>query len=203
MDKLIRFGQSLSFFDRDAIGRSVFYDDLGETLNAEGLAGVSARITEIVRSRRPGVMVIDSFKALAEFATSAAEYRRFLHDLAGMLTATATTSFWVGEYSADNVYAASESAVADAIILLRGDVAGRRSSRLLEILKLRGNSFQSGAHAYRLDDSGIDVFPRLADSDLHQGYAIEPRRLSSGIPALDAVITDGFWEGSSTLCAGP
>ena len=84
MDKLIRFGQSLSFFDRDAIGRSVFYDDLGETLNTEGLPGVSARITEIVRSRRPGVIVIDSFKALAEFATSAAEYRRFLHDLAGM-----------------------------------------------------------------------------------------------------------------------
>ncbi len=28
-DKILRYGQSLSFFDPDAIGTSIFYDDLG------------------------------------------------------------------------------------------------------------------------------------------------------------------------------
>ena len=32
---MIRFGQSLSFFDRDAIGRSVFYEDLGEVVTGD------------------------------------------------------------------------------------------------------------------------------------------------------------------------
>ena len=28
-EKILRYAQTLSFFDRDAIGRSVFYEDLG------------------------------------------------------------------------------------------------------------------------------------------------------------------------------
>ena len=30
-DKMLRYGQSMTFFDADAIGRSIFYDDLGDT----------------------------------------------------------------------------------------------------------------------------------------------------------------------------
>jgi circadian clock protein KaiC len=39
-DKLIRYGQTFSFFDPNAIGQSVFYEDLGGTLNENGLPGV-------------------------------------------------------------------------------------------------------------------------------------------------------------------
>src|SRR5207253_11047205 len=35
-DKILRYGESLSFFDPDAIGTSVFYDDLGETVDRDG-----------------------------------------------------------------------------------------------------------------------------------------------------------------------
>ena len=36
-DKLLRYGQSLGFFDPKAIGHSVFYDDLGGVLNEHGV----------------------------------------------------------------------------------------------------------------------------------------------------------------------
>ena len=42
--KLLRYGQSLEFFDTARIGRSVFYDDLGDAVHGDGLAGVLERI---------------------------------------------------------------------------------------------------------------------------------------------------------------
>ena len=57
-----------------------------------------ARITELLKQRRPGLMVIDSFKALRAYAADPGAFRRFLHDLAGRLSAVPVTSFWVGEY---------------------------------------------------------------------------------------------------------
>jgi len=41
-EKILRYAQTLSFFDRSAIGRSVFYEDLGSAVGGEdGLAAVT------------------------------------------------------------------------------------------------------------------------------------------------------------------
>ena len=37
-EKILRYAQTLSFFDRDAIGRSVFYEDLGRRRGRRGRA---------------------------------------------------------------------------------------------------------------------------------------------------------------------
>src|SRR5215475_6785980 len=64
LEKIVRFGQSLNFFDAAAIGDSVFYEDLGSTVSRDGLKGVTEQVGRVVRERRPGLIVIDSFKAL-------------------------------------------------------------------------------------------------------------------------------------------
>jgi len=92
--------------------------------------------------------------------------------------------------------------VADAVIALGSERSGDRTSRALEVLKMRGSGFLSGRHNYRLGADGIDVFPRLADL-ARDDYAATTERASSGIDALDALITDGYRSGSSTLIAGP
>ena len=66
--KLLRYGQSLEFFDAARIGRSVFYDDLGDAVHDGGLAGVLERTDGLLKKHRPGIVVIDSFKALRSFA---------------------------------------------------------------------------------------------------------------------------------------
>ena len=81
LEKLIRYAQTLDFFTAEAVGSSVFYEDLGSIVNEHGLEGVSERIGELIRERRPGIIVIDSFKALSAY-TDASGFRRFLHDLA-------------------------------------------------------------------------------------------------------------------------
>ena len=35
-EKILRYAQTLSFFDRDAIGRTVYYEDLGGTVGGDG-----------------------------------------------------------------------------------------------------------------------------------------------------------------------
>jgi circadian clock protein KaiC len=203
LDKIIRFGQTLSFFDLGAIGERVFYEHVGNELADGGLAAAGGRIEQLLLERRPGIVVIDSFKALTPFAGDAREYRLFLHKLAGYLTATAGTSFWLGEYGEDEAATAPEFAVADSVISLCSRTVGERSERVLEVLKLRGSDYASGKHGYRLSKHGLDVFPRLADVSDDSGYDLGVERVSTGIAVLDAILADGYWPGSSTLIAGP
>jgi circadian clock protein KaiC len=201
-DKILRYGQTLGFFDPKAVGHSVFYDDLGTILNERGLDGVVAQVSALLKERRPGIVVIDSFKALSAYAAGA-DFRRFLHNLAGHLSAYPASTFWVGEYAEDEIASAPEFAVADAIIGLSTTRAAERETRSLRVLKLRGSEFAPGRHAYRISENGIDTFPRLADRVDVTGYALEAARHSSGIAALDEMLSDGYWSGASTLCAGP
>ena len=87
-EKIIRYGQTLDFFDPAQIGKAVFYEDLGASLVSEGLAGAVATVDSLLKQYQPGLVVIDSFKALAAFAESEADYRRLLHHLAGRLSAS-------------------------------------------------------------------------------------------------------------------
>ena len=201
-DKLIRYGQTLSFFDPNAIGQSVFYEDLGATLNEKGLSGALEKIANLIKERRPAIMVIDSFKALAAYADSG-DMRPFLHELAGRLSASPLSSFWIGEYAEEEIGNAPEFAIADAIISLVTTRNGQREARWLRIMKLRGSEFAPGQHAYRLSADGLDVFPRLADLPNVSDYAFTEHRVSSGIAALDQMLADGYRPGTSTLCAGP
>jgi circadian clock protein KaiC len=203
LEKILRYGQSLEFFDAQAIGTSVFYDDLGQTLNDGDLDGALAHLRALITERRPGVIAIDSFKALSAYAATPRAFRHFLHELAGTLTALPTTTFWVGEYGRDEIATAPEFAVADGIIALTTRREAERAIRHLEVLKLRGTGFMSGEHAYRIAQDGLHVFPRLAESIPVQKYELQTGRMSSGIPAIDHMLLDGYWPGASTMVAGP
>ena len=203
LDKLLRYGQSLEFFDVARVGKDVIYADLGSVLHADGLDGVLSRIVELVKEHRPGVLVIDSFKALRAYAPDDRSFRGFLHDLAGRSSVLSMSSFWIGEYDRQDPSEAAEFAVADAIISLGTTRTATRELRVLQVLKLRGSGFQSGQHSYRIHADGLHVFPRLADPIDTAGYTLSEQRVGTGIAALDEALADGYWPGSSTLVAGP
>lgn len=202
-DKMIRYGQGLTFFDRQAIGRSVFFGSLSDSLQLRGLDGALEEIATLLRDRRPGLLVIDSFKAIAAFAPNALDFRRFVSELAERLSGTPTNVFWVGEYDADKADGAPEFAVADAIIAMRTRIAGARQTRTIRVLKERGSGYLSGEHAYRLSADGVQVFPRLADVPKTSGYEVELGRVSMGVTEIDEMLHGGLFRSSSTLLAGP
>ncbi|MDP8937960.1 MAG: AAA family ATPase [Actinomycetota bacterium] len=203
LDKILRYGRSLTFFDEDRVGKEVFYEDLGALLDERGLPAFVERLEQVIAQHGPAIVVIDSFKALHAFAREPSDFRWFLHDFAARLAASGASSFWVGEYGPDDIAREPEFAVADAIIQLSSVLSRERETRVLQVLKLRGSGFLSGQHAYRLSERGLDVFPRLADTSDPTEYPLPERRISSGIPALDTMLRDGYWPGACTLVAGP
>ena len=203
MEKVLRFGQVLSFFDPTAVGNRVIYDEVGSILGDRGLDGVLDRVRELIQERRPEIIVIDSFKALRAYADHDGRFRQFLYTLTGVVSAFPVTSLWVGEYETSEMAVAPEFAVADAIVALGGGLTGERSARALQVLKLRGGDFLSGKHAYRISADGIAAYPRLADPTRQAEYDPGHERRSSGIQALDDMLAEGYWPGASTLIAGP
>ena len=203
LDKIVRYGQTLGFFDADAIGRSVFFEDLGGALLKEGIPGALERVEQIINQRKPEMLVIDSFKPLAVFADSRPEYRRFLYELAVRVSIRPLNNLWLGEYTATDIGTAPEFAIADAVIWLTSIRYEQREIRQLQVLKLRGSGFPSGRHSYRLSADGMSVFPRLADQAEQVEYKFETRHVSSGVKSLDSVLGRGYRAGSSTLVIGP
>jgi circadian clock protein KaiC len=61
----------------------------------------------------------------------------------------------------------------------------------------------SGEHAYRIARDGLHIFPRLAERLPTKPYELQSERMSSGIPAIDDMLADGYWSGASTMVAGP
>ncbi|GII05574.1 ATPase domain-containing protein [Planobispora takensis] len=202
LSKILYFGEALSFFDPDRVGHSVLFEDLGGQLDDHGLNGVLSHIGSRVERQPCSLLIIDSFRALRHRAVGEREFEGFIHQLAGHLAATGTMALWLGEYRRDELEGCPEFAIADAAVLLATEDAGQRDSRALRVLKLRGSDFRSGAHAYRIEATGIKVFPRLSDIDAGP-YELSQRRATSGIAALDELVGDGYWPGSATLVIGP
>jgi circadian clock protein KaiC len=203
-DKIVRYGQSLDFFDVSAVRKGlVIYEDLGRPLTTAGLEGVLDALGDHLKELKPSLVVIDSFRAFHVFARDEAAYRLFLDALTRQLTAAATTSLWIDEYGRFSAADAPEFAVADAIVALDIKQLNEREHRTLQVLKLRGSGFFSGQHAYRLSSKGFNVFPRLADAQDSSPYAMSDQRLKIGVPALDQMLGDGLWPGASTLVVGP
>jgi circadian clock protein KaiC len=202
-EKIIRYGQTFEFFDPGTVGRSVFYDDLSGSLAEGGLNAALKTIRRMLKQRPPGLLVIDSFKALEAYATDQREFRQFVHDLAGRLSALAVSAFWIGEYALDELATGPAFAIADAIISLDIVRTARREKRVLRPLKIRGSAFSSGSHAYRISSTGMTVFPRLADPGAANDYSFSATRQESGIPLFDEMLSEGYFPGSTTLLAGP
>ena len=204
-EKILRYAQTLSFFDRSAIGRSIFYEDLGPAVGGDdGLAAVTERIAALIKERRPGIIAIDSFKALAAFAP-------------WMLARSGASCTTSPRCSRPSLPPASGSANTarrrrarrrnspwpTASSRWRREQSNQRTLRLIEVTKLRGSDFRSGRHTYRLSRDGITVFPRLADPVRQDDYRLSGGRISTGIAPLDRMLAAGYGPGSSTLVAGP
>jgi circadian clock protein KaiC len=199
--KVIGYLQEYSFADTADIGTRVIYESLADALDEP--ESVEDRVADLIKQHRPALIIIDSFKAMADLVPERRHWRRLLYGLAGLLTAYDATSFLVGEYSATMMSDLPEFAVADGILELSRSHAGTRDDRYLRVIKLRGSNFLDGYHYFRVKRSGLEVFVRLVTPPVPSGYLTSPDRLTSGVSGLDEMIESGWLRGTSTIVAGP
>jgi circadian clock protein KaiC len=205
LDKVLRYGEALKFFDASALedGR-VVYEDVGQQLGLGGPDELLVAVDRHLKNLRPGIVVIDSFRALRVMSRDLGSFRQFLHELLRRLTASATTSIWNAPYARGMVLEEAEAAVADAILALDTRQVGEREVRVAQVLKLRGSGYRSGEHIYKITGAGFQIFPRIAEPRIQTSYELSVERAQTGIQALDELLNEGgYWAGASTLIVGP
>jgi len=200
--KLVSHLQGFSFYSPEAVGGRVQFHHLTSLASAPGELSVPAT-AEVARQafeKRPGVIVIDSSKALHE--AEGPGFRRSIYDLASRVAHTDTLLILVGEYEESDLQTAPEFAVADAIVLLANEPIGLTDRRWLRVAKLRGSDYLAGRHVFRIGPDGLALFPR-PESNPAPPPPTNGVRLSTGIDGLDAMTYGGIPIATATIVAGP
>jgi archaellum biogenesis ATPase FlaH len=146
-------------------------------------------------------VVIDTletlFTGLANLGILRAELRRLFRWLKEKgVTAVITAERGNGSLTRHGL----EEYVSDCVLLLDHRVEGQISTRRLRIVKYRGSSHGTNEFPFLIDEGGICVLPITS---LQLQHKASSERISSGVPALDAMLGGpGFYEGSSVLVSG-
>ncbi len=200
--KTLRYLSQFDFFDARALDEAFAFVDLGIILRAEGLAKTSALVMEHVKRVKPAVVVIDSFKAFEDLASSQEELRKFSYELAVNLMAWEATVLLLGEYGRDEYVTNPLFSVVDGLISLDHREESGEQQRFIRVLKMRGTGHSRDEHAFAITAEGIEVFaPRVAIRR-SGGSGTEAARLKTGIAKLDELLGPGIPRGSSLLIAG-
>jgi circadian clock protein KaiC len=202
--KLVRHLSAFDFFDAEALGPSVEYLHLGDLVRDERPDRMARLVDEVTRKtmdEHPALVVIDSAKALRDFAGER-ELRMALYDLTSRLSHTDAALLLIGEYTVEEMGAGVEFSLADAILHLAYEPREPIDRRWLRVVKMRGTRHLEGKHTFRFDSAGFAVFPRIETLDPGPPRAVSGR-IASGIPGLDEVMGGGIGAGEATVILGP
>ena len=202
LSKVVSYVQRFSFFDPDALGTDIHYEDLGAVLAEQGPGALLEWLSDAIKTRSPKLIIIDSFRAIHDLSFSGEDMRRFISALAGLLSAYEVTTFLLGEYTAADIERYPEFAVADAIVELARQPLSTRDERYMRVLKLRGSGYRAGQHAFRITNAGLELYPRLVAPRVPEAYESSMERISTGVPGLDEMMGGGLIAGTTTLVAG-
>ena len=206
--KMLRYQQQYEFFDAAKVGDgTVRFIHLGQTALAGGMAKVLEAIVLEIETSNPGIVVVDSFRALVRSTLDAGpggELRLtdFMQRLALALTSCEATTFLIGEY-ADGEHDNAVFTVADGLLWLYQAVERNSVVRKLHVVKMRGQGQIPGLHVARITNAGYSVFPRLLKPVEVVAEHPLKNRLSTGVQGLDELMGGGIPSGYSVLIAGP
>ena len=204
--KMLRYQQQFEFFDSAKLNTSIRFINLSQVVLDQDLDALLAEIIKEVEAVQPGIVVVDSFRTVVRKAaggTGKADLQGFVQRLALHLTSWQATTFLIGEYTKGEVRNNPVFTVADGLFWLSQQIERNSIVRKLQIRKLRGQASVPGLHTFRITAAGVEAFPRTFGLTGRTKKARDLRRLSSGIPELDAMLGGGVPEGDSLLIAGP
>jgi len=214
--KMLRYQQQFSFFEMARVNESIRYVNLSQEVVNGSLETLLGRIVQEVEATSPGVVVVDSFRTVAQAAERAQngglELQHFVQQLAVRLTSWEATTFLVGEYQPSESEQNPVFTVADGLLWLDQNLDRNSMVRKMQIMKMRGQAPIPGLHTFRITGDGIQVFPRVIVGPegtsppvvtVAQARPQAQKRLSIGVKALDKMLGGGIPAGYSVLLAGP
>ena len=135
--------------------------------------------------------------------------RELFHILVEALHRERVTAMFALDAPADRaaVGAMPEDFIADTVIRLGREPVRGAVVRSLEVVKSRGQEYLLGVHSFRIvNGRGAEVYRRAQAAPEDPTDQRTPTnvtaRVATGTEGLDELLSDGYFEGSTTLVAG-
>ncbi len=207
--KMLRYQQQMAYFDPAKVGDTIRFINLSDAVLTQDLEQVLADIVRRVEETSPGLVVLDSFhniaRAAAGRAPGALDVPGFVQRLSLHLTSWQATTFLLGNYRDDELRGNPVFTVADGVLWLSQVTDHNSMVRKLQVVKMRGQELMPGLHTTRLDQTGLQVFPRITSGGNREqaGQTRAQTRATTGVPGLDALVGGGIPVGDAALVSGP
>lgn len=165
------------------------------------LDGLFIRLGYAIDSIGAKRVVLDTIENLFSGLSNQGILRAEIRRLFQWLKEKGVTAVITGERDGDSLTRQGlEEYVSDCVILLDHRVIDQISTRRLRVVKYRGSLHGTNEYPFLIDEEGISVLPVTS---LNLDKPVSTERLSSGIPSLDTMLTNGgFYKGSSILVSG-
>jgi len=154
-----------------------------------------SRIDALCPEGPPARVFVDALSQLRHLVPDAFQFRKQVMALLQYLTRAGATVLFTAERGSEAEQ--DLQYLGDGIVRLEQAEAGRT----LSVHKCRGTGFGEGAHAVRLTQHGMHVYPRLLPEDHGQPFSTEA--IPFGVTALDALTGGGIERGTVTIISGP
>lgn len=165
------------------------------------LAETTGRVLADVERLKPTRVVFDSLSEMRLLAGNALRYRRQILALKQFFVNRQCTVLLLDDLTANDQDLQMRSIAHGVLLLEQTQPQYGTQRRRLQVMKYRGVQFRGGYHDYAIVKGGLRVFPRLVAAEHRQSTT--RARLSSDVPAMDALLGGGIEEGTSTLFIGP
>lgn len=166
------------------------------------LEGLFIRLGSMIDEVHAKRVALDTIEALFASLPNEGILRAELRRLFRWLKDRGVTAVVTAEQGQDHQLTryGLEEYVSDCVIALDHRVTNQVATRRLRIVKYRGSRHGTNEYPTMIDELGLSVLPITA---LGLGHTISTRRVSTGIPRLDTMMTGkGYWQGSSILVSG-
>ena len=191
---------NFSFYDQSLYeDENLIYFDLSHEIMKNETYDLIDIIDENVEAIHPDRIAIDPITTM-DLPLSDSERRQFYFDLFVGMKGWNSLVLVTAEFTESDISTSPISYVADAIIYLSNELRKGCRVRYLDVLKMRGQDYASGKHVYRITSDGIVTYP---DPPMTNGATATHKRMSTGIPGLDQLLSGGLIHGTTTLLTGP
>lgn len=201
--RMLQHLQPMTFYDEEAIPDRLYYISGFRILESEGLKGIVDLLRREIKGHGATMLVLDGFATAGESASSPREFKKFVHELQSHAAALQCTTLLLtnGGEREDS----PEHTMVDGVIQLHDTLFDQRTERTLQVAKFRGSDFLPGRHPFRITSNGHEIFPRVevafAVPTVRETYS--PRRQSTGVASLDAILGGGLLAETSNGIYGP
>jgi len=161
----------------------------------------TAELLQRVEALQPRRIIVDSCSELRLLAQTPLRFRRLLLALKADLNSRGCTVFLLENPTIPGGDPLLQSLVHGVVTLEQLSPLYGAERRRLRVMKLREVAFRGGYHDAKITRQGLVVFPRLVAAEHHTEFTRTD--VSSGIPAIDALLGGGIDRGTGTLFLGP